>query len=533
MRYLLIAAAVVTGLAIAAGPVQGQQGVASASVSADCHYDGSGGEDDATVAVSAFPWVYTDGPSGEASDAAVACADAASRQENPDEGSEVAVSAKVGGSSDTISTGPATEEAANADERLGAVGCQEGADHPPIEVSGDDGPGGLALAAGTPSYRPGSGVVAGLGTADNPYRIEDWCIDAREWSDPPESLAAPDTANGIAIHDTDAHVEIRDVDVIGHGGAGILLDDADNVTITGSRILDNGGPGVSLDGADSVSVVGSDVHHNGGPGLLAQGGTGLTVADTDLRQNGGAGADLQDLSDATVEENEVHDNAGPGVRVHVTTATTVTTNTVEDNGGNGVFVTASDGFTVDHNVVQANGGTGLQVQSSTDGVLHANTVEDNAERGIDVRTTDASVISKNTVRLHPKRAVVLSGADANVVQDNTVEDNDHVGFFVKSDDTTIRRNVARRNLHGVVVSGSGNVVNDNNIHDNEKLALFADTPNPLDATGNWWGASNGPGGGLTDACTGTTASGDGGAIDSNGAGICFDPWLGSPNTRAG
>jgi hypothetical protein len=47
--------------------------------------------------------------------------------------------------------------------------------HPPIETIEDEGPNGFALAnvegaAAVP--RPGSGVLAGTGTADDPYLIQ-------------------------------------------------------------------------------------------------------------------------------------------------------------------------------------------------------------------------------------------------------------------------------------------------------------------------------------------------------------------------
>jgi len=61
----------------------------------------------------------------------------------------------------------------------------------------------------------------------------------------------------------------------------------------------------------------------------------------------------------------------------------------------------------------------------------------------------------------------------------------------------------------------------------------ADLDEPVDATDNWWGHETGPSGGTTDACTSTTADGQGDAITTSNAEVCFAPWRTSPNPDAG
>jgi len=78
---------------------------------------------------------------------------------------------------------------------------------------------------------------------------------------------------------------------------------------------------------------------------------------------------------------------------------------------------------------------------------------------------------------------------------------------------------------------TGTIVHDNNIHDNDDFGLEVSAGVTVHAENNWWGAANGPSGGTTDACTSTTADGNGDAI--SGGDVCFDPWRTSPNPGAG
>uniref|UniRef100_UPI0026355820 cohesin domain-containing protein n=1 Tax=Haloplanus sp. TaxID=1961696 RepID=UPI0026355820 len=62
-------------------------------------------------------------------------------------------------------------------------------------------------------------------------------------------------------------------------------------------------------------------------------------------------------------------------------------------------------------------------------------------------------------------------------------------------------------------------------------ALVPDSDASIEADGNWWGAASGPGGGVADPDTGTTADGDGDNVSRN---VTFDPWLsGVPVTASG
>lgn len=77
---------------------------------------------------------------------------------------------------------------------------------------------------GNEAFTARNGVLRGSGTAEDPYVIEGWLIDA------------PQAPIGIHISDTDAYVIVRRCEVRNPQEAGIRLDRAANVTIEGCRV---------------------------------------------------------------------------------------------------------------------------------------------------------------------------------------------------------------------------------------------------------------------------------------------------------
>ncbi|GEM_PF-3247043 len=78
--------------------------------------------------------------------------------------------------------------------------------------------------AGNRAFTAENGVVRGSGTAEDPYVIEGWRIDA------------PQAPVGISIADTDAYAIVRRCEVRNTQRAGIRLDRAANVTIENCRV---------------------------------------------------------------------------------------------------------------------------------------------------------------------------------------------------------------------------------------------------------------------------------------------------------
>lgn len=302
------------------------------------------------------------------------------------------------------------------------------APHPFIEIDGDNSfievyeygifHGGFHFAptnkTPTPLYRPGSGVTAGNGTAEDPYVIEDWCI-------------VPNDTYGIFLKDTEAHVVIRDNVILGAGGLprdGIRLRDADNVTLRANTIVGSGNGITVFDGSTRVTIAENRVHHNGLRGIAV----------------------LSEASQPVIANNSVVGNGDVGILYGVPDGQ-IENNTFAGNGEEGmVILSPTEGTFVERNLIRENGAHGIRLFKASDIGVTRNNVEDNAE-------------------------------DALHVQEGT---------------------------------------------------------GAVDVTDNWWGDASGPSGEIEDECTGTPADGDGGAIVvEDGSGVCFDPWLESPQGGAG
>lgn len=260
--------------------------------------------------------------------------------------------------------------------------CGKHAPHPPIHIEGDEGPQGFALAreptTGAALWRPGSGVVEGNGTAENPYVIEGWCIRSagapflawisQDIHPPPEELA-----DAIRIQDTSAHVVIRDNHLTGAFRTGIVP-------------LEGGAEGIEVTNASNVSIEDNTITAHNGHGLV-----------------------LEDTPGVVIEENIVSNNERSGIELRNAPGALLAGNTVADNGvEEGIQVRSSDGVELVDNLLQENRFEGIELSHSTGARLEANTFE--GDGGLAVRGPQLShylheIDASNTVDGDPIRYV--------------------------------------------------------------------------------------------------------------------------------
>lgn len=211
---------------------------------------------------------------------------------------------------------------------------------------------------------------------------------------------------------------------------------------------------------------------------------------------------LINTSNVTIANNTVTGNELVGVEVSVSTRTVITNNTIRDNGevdnlsfGDGVFVTGGRSVAITNNTVQGNTAEGVHVRSN------------------------GTTIADNTITGNWEFGLQLQGGRARVTN-NTIADNGEDGVFV--------------DVPPFPVHPSDVEIGWNDIHGNAGNGLRVEGEDRVDARHNWWGDAAGPSGGVTDACTGEVADGDGDEIATEEGGeVCFDPWLTSPNPEAG
>lgn len=490
--------------------------------------------------------------------------------------------------------------------------CGINVPHPPIQVTEDAGSQGFVLADGTPTYRPGSGVVAGHGTSDNPYVIAGWCIIKDHWED-----TGFDAEDGIVVQNTSAHFNlqnnkiiqyrnglkvehvgadtvqmegnvlsnnsgrgvylvnssgptIRETSVTGNGHRGVHIVDSNDVTIHEATVTNNGGTGVHLSHSDNSTIRETTVTNNGQRGIhlvksddstihrtTVTGGVLLWRSDepglldnelsawnapVDLFQSQGAtihdnnliasirGARLIASNHASIHNNTITDTRAGGIELHDSRAATLRSNTL---GSGGLWIQGGEVSEYEHRIDGSNTANGQPLRYVRDNVNV--TVAEPAGQVILVDTTNARV---EGLDLRQTRVGVLSAHTKNTtVTNNSILDHSAgVGVMSKaSSQTTIQHNNVTGNFVGIgLVSQSGATILNNNIQDNKNAGLWkTGDGEPINATNNWWGATNGPDGGIEDGCTGTIADGDGDSIGARDGSVCFDPWLQAPNQDAG
>lgn len=403
--------------------------------------------------------------------------------------------------------------------------------HPPIRIEDDEDLG-----------RPGSGVVAGLGTPEAPYIIAGWCIDGEaEAFD--ELGVAPEQGIGIWIADTESHVVVERNVVSNHEQSGIVAHRVENLVVRDNTVRGNGASfidqGIGVLQAQHTAIRDNRIVANS-DGLAVNADHTVVASGNHVEANA---LDGIKVVGARVHANAVVDNGNDGLRVG--NGADVRDNTVVGNERDGVRTFGIvEPVTIAANTVEANGADGMRLRA--DGALvEQNTVRGNGANGVHVELGDLNVIRDNVVASNAQDGVLVEGlagfsfpaGEENEVRGNVVEDNAWSGIHVDGGVATeVRRNAVADNDVGLTVDGESTqtAVWRNNIDDNEAYGLVAaNLPNAVDVTHNWWSDASGPGGGVTDACTGEAAEGVGQAIYAQDAGVCFDPWLTSPSPSAG
>lgn len=398
---------------------------------------------------------------------------------------------------------------------------------------------------------------------------------------------------GEGIEVTDAsNVVLEDNDVVGVNGEGILIEDAPGTEVRENTVSENGHDGIDVRASDGVEIDQNVVTGNGvGTGISLHSSDDTRVVDNELHDNTLVGLEITDSAGATVEANAFD---GEGVSLRGDAAehyrhTIEASNTVDGDpiryvrDADGTHVTGPAGQVI---VVEAENVTlqGLDLEDTSDGVqaawahnltvegssfqdhrvairvlasndllVEANTVQANevpdvdpppgsvavllaTEGALQLEEVDRFRVSNNTVHENTEGLRALASTEGSI-QNNSIKANADDGVSLRtSQGIELVHNTIRSNgADGISLSETSDIAaRENNLQGNEEAGLEAtDTDDDVDAMDNWWGHPSGPAGDVEDACTDTVTKGDGDAIVTENAGVCFDPWRSSPNPEAG
>lgn len=361
--------------------------------------------------------------------------------------------------------------------------CEGYTPHPPIVIEHDHGPTGFALdvpATGAEVHRPGSGVVAGEGTEEDPYRISGWCITGAAGARVLEMPAL------VTMLGTDAHVVIEDNVLVGLDGEvnGAFLFQSANVTLRNNTVVGvaygvvTGTLGSHTPTPDNV-IEANEIRAQFS-GLVINDGHRIVVADNDIVLTGGLGSVPWSSDELPSGRHGVF--VYTGTKAPLVAGNTIRFDPLSPEDPRAWGHEPTRGISADAAVIEGNHVRGFATGIDSSGSIIANnTVVDN-ERG-------------------------LRGGASSLVEANVLTGNDVGIATVPKGQPAFLGNVIDDNGVGVEIRGEGT----------------------LDVRHNWWGDASGPSGGVQDACTATTADGAGDVIDPGDAEVCFDPWLEDPD----
>jgi hypothetical protein len=95
------------------------------------------------------------------------------------------------------------------------------------------------------------------------------------------------------------------VDTVSSSGAGVRLEYAEQVTVTGNLIRAVGGTGISMVNAVGGAVTGNRIYQPGGSGIAAAPATGMQITGNSIREPSSHGVHLQGGSDVQVVSNYI------------------------------------------------------------------------------------------------------------------------------------------------------------------------------------------------------------------------------------
>jgi hypothetical protein len=235
--------------------------------------------------------------------------------------------------------------------------------------------------------------------------------------------------------------------------------------------------------------------------------------------NGDDGIQLKKCVNGTLEYNYVYDVAFPGDALSIADSSTngkIQYNEAHDIGSANaaIYVYDSEDTEIVGNLIYGvtqNIGIMLGNKHGTDagetgGLIKDNIIHDIAGDGINISTSHVLIEGNNVYGCGSENgAVFLNYAITDIkILSNSVHDNmlstaskyNPAGIFIEN-----------------TVDGTNVKANFNNIYGNQPFGITNEAPALFDATNNWLGANNGPGG---------VGSGNGDAVSDN---VVYEPWL--------
>jgi parallel beta-helix repeat protein len=331
---------------------------------------------------------------------------------------------------------------------------------------------------------------------------------------------------GIFVDDICEPITIRDVEVSGWTGQGILFSDSsddgaataiDSSTISTTIVRDNGSTGIELlngtgnslddldvsgNGAEGIAlfmevnaqVTHSQITSNGSHGLADFEGTNTLFRDSALTGNDGDGfVATGPYNGLRIEDSLVQNNGGVGLQFTTGvfgdggTDTEITGNLIERNGGDAIHALRHGRLVIAENEILENNGAGIVVDNGADTSIRLNMIARNGDQGVHVLDQIDVEITLNDINANGRDGVKVSRGDDNFVVDNDLTDNGATGLVAADSEhlSVVNNRILGNESLGVALSdNTDTLVQANDISDNGEHGIKSLRELNLIITGN-------------------------------------------------
>lgn len=277
-------------------------------------------------------------------------------------------------------------------------------------------------------------------------------------------------------------------------GKGIHIDNSANVIVSSSDFSQNQGNGISVNGEASLAVTGSlfthdfiaiYTHTSGSVSLkdsevcLEEASIGVIFNNTQdvlvenniIHKNQHGGIVFEGTSTGTIHNNRIFENTdseltdGHGILLYDTSEATITNNTIYGHGQKGI-VAGGSRATIRDNEIDDNGHFGIIVGSNCQAIIEDNSIDNSGIHGIELEANSTAEIRRNTIENSLYYGLIVQPGSFALIDDNYFISNNSVAIYYKSETAgTLKNNVIRDSLYGILHSSNAIVEESNTFED--------------------------------------------------------------------
>ncbi|MHA2038269.1 MAG: right-handed parallel beta-helix repeat-containing protein [Promethearchaeota archaeon] len=273
-----------------------------------------------------------------------------------------------------------------------------------------------------------------------------------------------------------------------HLGYGIVLEDCQNIDISGNTIYDHV-DGIKLVNSDLNNIIGNTANNNS-LGIYLYFCDNNTVSGN-ISPNNTEGIYLEESNNNTISGNTANGNSQNGIYSYFCDSNNITGNTVNDNydgikidissdnnfiGGNtandnnraGIYLADSDYNNITGNTASDNN-NGIFLEDENDNNIITGNFFNNNDIGMEVYYSDFNTIVENSANNNDNYGISLEGSNNNTISGNSISNNTQIGVRLTETTTfnTISGNTIDDNQDGIFIYVSlnntiiGNIIRNN------------------------------------------------------------------------